>query len=822
VEQYKRKRARKILYSLAIALASAAVAPAALGQALATERFFPLTLPVFDIETPVGTVSARVSPDGNFRVPVASLLPILEHIYAPAEFEALKARVAGIEEVGPEESARLSLAIRFDAQKVALILDVPAAIRGTAEIEVGRTSRAPEPSAARRAPEPFSAYLNMNVGIVDDPTLRSGRTRGTMLLEGAVRVSDYVLENAATLQVGGPNHRFFSRQGTRLTRDFPDAGIRVSAGDLFTNSRGFIGSEDFVGVSVLKNVDVFNPFQTSRPTGRQSFTLSRPSDVDIYVNGALIRQMRLQPGNYDLTNFPLVEGGNDVRVEVRDDLGQVQNFTFTSYYDADLLAVGKSEWDLSAGFESTRFDTRLDYDFDEMVVAASYRRGITDSLTLGASARYLRDQVMLGAEAVAATPIANISFDLAGSHRNGRSGAALALTVQPQLSDAWIASGRSIDGFVEFATRDFGDYARGGSGQRARVGIRYNDLFLNERLAFSAAGSYTSLYGRRGRDGFELSASFGYRFDYDFVLRVTPNYRELAGNQNEASIRVSLSKSFGRRSRSRASYESRDNRYLAEYDYRSQFGGIGTLGANVTASRSDNEESIVDSALDFTANRFEASAGYTHIMDQGRGGNLGRVRANIGTAIAFAGGDMAIGRPVRDSFAIFKPHPTLEGRKVVVGPGVAYQGDRARSGPLGAALLSDLGAYALARISYDVRDLPPGYDFGAGYYEFFPSYRSGYSVPVGSNRMASALGFITDSADKPLSFAVGTVTSTTDTEFEPQQIFTNRAGRFGIIGLVPGARYTVTFPDAGVEATISIPEDATGFVNVGRIAGKGE
>lgn len=819
--QHKSKHARKILYGLTIALASTAASPAVLAQVPAAERFFPLTVPVFDIDAPVGTVSARVSADGNFRVPTASLLPILERIYAPAEFEAFKARTAGIEEIGPEDAARLGFAIRFDALRVALVLDVPAAMRATAEIEVGRTSRAPEPSPTRRAPEPFSAYLNMNLGVVDDPTLRSGRTRGTMLLEGAVRLSDYVLENAATLEVGGSNHRFLSRQGTRLTRDFAEAGIRVSAGDLFTNSRGFIGSEDFVGISILKNVDVFNPFQTSRPTGRKSFTLARPSDVDIYVNGALVRQTRLQPGNYDLTNFPLVEGGNDVRVEVRDDLGQVQNFTFTSFYDADLLAVGKSEWDLSVGFESTRFDTRLDYDFDELVVAGSYRRGITDSLSLGSSVRYLRDQVMVGVEAVAATPLANISFDLAGSHEGGRSGAALALTVQPQLSDAWIASGRSIDGFVEFATRNFGDNFLGGSGQRARFGVRYNDLFLNNRLAFSAAGSYTSFYGT-GRDGFELSASFGYRFDYDFVLRVTPNYRQTAREESEASIRLSLSKSFGRKTRTRATYESRDNRYLVEYDYRSQYGGIGTLGANVTASRSDNEESIVDSALDFTANRFEATAGYTHILDRGRGGNLGRVRANIGTAIAFAGGDVAIGRPVRDSFAILTPHATLEGRKVVAGPGVGNQGDRARSGALGAALVSDLGSYSLARISYDVQDLPAGYDLGAGFYEFFPSYRSGYSVPVGSNRMASALGFITDAEDQPLSFAVGMVTSSSDEEFTPQQIFTNRAGRFGIIGLVPGNSYQVAFPEAGVEATINIPRDATGFVNVGRVAGKGE
>lgn len=816
--------ARRAWLGLGCAAAALAVASPAVAQdgaqPPAASRLFPLTVPVLDIDRPVGTISARVSQTGDYRIPVASLLPLLQPLYSVSEFSVISGRLQGVQEIGPDDVARLRLPLRFDAQRVALVIAVPANARGSTDLELSSLGRAPEPSASRQNPAGFSGYLNVNFGFVEDPTLGIGKTRGTFLLESGLRLGGFVLENSATVEIGGAPDRTFSRQATRLTYDIPSANIRLAAGDLFTPTVGFLGSVDMLGISAFRNVTVFDPFQNSRPTGRGSFILAEPSDVNIYVNGALIRQVRLQPGNYNLSNFPLVSGANDVRVEVRNDRGQAQTFTFSSFFDADLLAPGIAQWEVDAGVQATRFNQQVSYDFGDLVVAGFYRRGVSETLTLGANARYVNRQAIVGAEAVTATPIANISFDLAASRGSRRTGVAAAVTVQPQLPDSWRGRGRTLDGFVEYSSRNFGDNAVTGFGQGFRAGIRYSDVLIANRLTFSASAAYSRVYGP-GNDGWDASVSLAYRFNYDFILRVTPEYRNTIAGESPFSVFVSLTKRFGRTSRADASYDSRDNRYLAEYDYRSQYGGIGTFGANLTVSGADGQQNLADGTLEYIGNRFEVSGGYAQVLNDGRAGDLGRVRFNVGTAIAFADGVFAIGRPVRDSFAIVRAHPTLGDRQVIVGPHVEGQGDRARTGALGAALLSDLGSYSLSRVLYDVANLPAGYDLGTGSFEFFPPYRSGYSAVVGSNRLASAIGIAADAAGQPLALAVGTVTSVNDSGFADQQVFTNRSGRFGIIGLAPGKTYEVRFPAAGVRIRIVIPADATGFVNVGTLSGTG-
>ena len=83
----------------------------------------------------------------------------------------------------------------------------------------------------------------------------------------------------------------------------------------------------------------------------------------------------------------------------------------------------------------------------------------------------------------------------------------------------------------------------------------------------------------------------------------------------ETAIRFSLTKTFGPKSRARATYDTRENRMLAEYDYISQFGGIGTFGANVVASRADNEKGSVTANASYIGNRFEANVGYSQLVE---------------------------------------------------------------------------------------------------------------------------------------------------------------------------------------------------------------
>lgn len=781
------------------------------------ERFFPLTVPVLDVDTPIGTINARVSLSGGFRVPTAELLPLLQTLFDPAQLRDVQARLRDIETIGPAEAEAANIPLRFDTARAALILAVPAAARSTTDISISQPGVVPPPSQSRVEPAGISGYLNAGLGLIHDPTLIFGRTRGTILLEGAVRLGDYVVENVALLEVGGSNDRFFNRQGTRLTRDFPEQRIRASAGDLFTSTVGFTPSIQILGASLLRNVDVFDPFRSSRPSGRQTFVLNRPSDVGIYVNGALLRQTRLPPGTYNVTNFTLSEGSNDVVVEVRDDQGQQQVFSFTNFFDADLLARRVRQWEVNAGVRADRFEQRVTYDFDEPVVSGFFRQGISDVLTAGVNGLATEESGILGGEIIAATKIGNVSFDGAGSISQGAAGGAIALTFQPRLPQRWLSQGRSLDGFVEFATREFATGSSFANGQKLRFGLRYTDIVLDGDVTVGLAATYGSSYGRIS-DNWDISGTAGFRVFDDIVLRATAGYRKL-GNREEPAFRLSLIKTFGRRSQARVTYDSRDNRVLAEYGYRSQYGGIGTWGVNANLTRGDNEESVLDTNVDYTANRFESSFGYGHVFSDGRAGSLGRIRANVSTAIAFADGKVALGRPVRDTFAIVAAHPNLDDRQVVVAPGIDGLGDRARSGSLGPALVPDIGSYTLSRLPYNVIDLPVGYDLGTGFFEFFPPYRSGYTLQIGSERLASAFGVIVDRDGAPLSIAVGTAVSATDKTFAPAKVFTNRIGRFALSGLIPGNRYIISFDDNATSVTIDVPSDATGLVNVGTLKG---
>jgi len=57
----------------------------------------------------------------------------------------------------------------------------------------------------------------------------------------------------------------------------------------------------------------------------------------------VVRQLRLDPGTYELEDLPLQAGANDVRLIITDDLGEQRTLSFTSYFDAVLLADGARE-----------------------------------------------------------------------------------------------------------------------------------------------------------------------------------------------------------------------------------------------------------------------------------------------------------------------------------------------------------------------------------------------------------------------------------------------------------------------------------------------
>src|SRR3546814_4593837 len=73
--------------------------------------------------------------------------------------------------------------------------------------------------------------------------------------------------------------------GTRFIYDDVDSVLRWTAGDMLTRGEGFQASLPLAGLSVQRSYGLLQPYQSVRPTGRQSFFLRRPSTVEVMVNG---------------------------------------------------------------------------------------------------------------------------------------------------------------------------------------------------------------------------------------------------------------------------------------------------------------------------------------------------------------------------------------------------------------------------------------------------------------------------------------------------------------------------------------------------------
>jgi outer membrane usher protein len=191
-----------------------------------------------------------------------------------------------------------------------------------------------------------------------------------------------------------------------------------------------------------------------------------------------------------------------------------------------------------------------------------------------------------------------------------------------------------------------------------------------------------------------------------------------------------------------------------------------------------------------------------------------RTTLTAGTAVAFADGAFAVGRPIGNGFAIVEPHTSLDGSTITIG---AQSRNGAASDFLGPALVSDLSPYSAAHLPIDVADLPVGYDLGAGAFDVFAHYKTGYRLTVGSDYTVSAIGTLVDEEGEPIALLTGDAWEEGQPEGRHVEIFTNRAGRFGAQGLKPGRWLVDMATDPKTRFVIEVPEGTNGMLRLGTL-----
>lgn len=785
---------------------AAAGALAGGGAAAQTGGSVTMSVPLVWDSRVFGEVIIQVARDGSAAIESRSLSTQLGALLNATGNQRLAEAIGGDPFVTPSELAAMGITASFDMARLELnIATIDARLRPVESI--GTNAEARDRVQPNLLPASFSAY--MNVGLDLRYNQGSGVDAPDLLLYGAARYRKVVLEfdGGFADDFSGGGYRFY-RRGVRAVYDEPAHYRRWSVGDLRLENRTFLNAPFIAGIGVQKSRRVFDPFSpVSALNGRQIF-ISSPSTVEIQVNGAPYRVLRLQPGTYNLDDLPIRTGSNNVQIIVRDAAGRENVTRFGYFFQPIDLAAGEEEYTAAFGLVARDFTLQPDYSNDP-IFYGNYRRAFSDIFVAGGGVQLTRDIQVFSAETQIVPQVIPGGFGVQAAISTGR-GFGFAARADYQISWGGAANARRFAVSVDYQNANFATPADLGRFRidRLTVNASYAQNF-SLRTSMVAGATYFRNGNARDQSNFFV----------DVTRQLRDNIRASAGVEygrdaiygSGFGIRFSISVLLGGRNRADASYRSRQDFARASIS-RGVESEVGSFGYSLDLQNT-GDSSSVEGLADFIGNRFDARV---TVGTQGDGfGDVGDRKTaslQLGTSIAFADGTFGIGRPISDAFLLARPHETIRENGVIVGRGLQRGNYEASSGLFGAAVQSRLSSYNMQDVQYDLKTSRPGYDIGTGVVRVDPPYRGGYELIVGNARFVSAVGFLQiDGA--PAALASGTIMSESDEGFTPQPFFTNSAGRFGIIGLAPGKTYTIRL-GTGQTFEIHVPADSTGLYRI--------
>ena len=816
--------ASQVAAQAAEAVASAQAAPAAAPAPQTRPNINPydrditMTVPLNFNRRVLGEMPVLLTRDDRFIVESAGFRALIDPLLTPEAQEELKARLEGVDSFAPEEINATGISLDYDPDQLAvLVLRIDPTKRSVESLFQG--GRPEEPGAA---PEDFSAYLNTNLAVSRRQST-GDVTSPSVFLNGAVRYKGLVFE----ADVQGREEQFsgnyeVERRYARFVFDQPAEYRRWYLGDLNVETRGRQGFAEMGGVGVTRQKQRFDSFRNNVLSGGRQLVLQESSTVRVLRNGVFLREFRLDPGQYDLSNLPLDAGSNDVQLEIQNESGRRETVSYSAYLDSIELEPGDYEYGAYLGVTNSGTFGSPDYSDGSLAFSGFWRKAFINKPALGLGLQASETvQNITGQTQFILRNGARLQVDASASNGDAGSGYAYALSY-----DHFVDLGDTYDSWTVVADYTSEDYATLGNefGANPTSWVftgAYSHQFSEDWTATMSA-SYRMGRGDNG-DSYAVNAVSSYRFTPQWSVQVGAEWIDFGNNFGTGSndgvgVTVALVWQPRYDRRGEARYSSARNSGSVRFQQSTE-NRVGSFGYSV-ASTYDDGPGTLSGQLDYVANRFDASLTHTTFGQSFSNITDEQVTSlRIGTSISTAGGKIAVGRNIYDSFAILYPHQSLEDKPVIAGESFERGNYTSRSGALGPAVSNTLTSYVDQSVRYDVLGVPPGYDIGEGVRRVRPGYKSGYAIQVGSDAFVSALGRMVGNAGKPAALISGRVRLLDDPTAEPELFFTNSVGRFAIQKLIPGKTYRVelfTSPAAGFEFTV--PADNEGLLDLKTVA----
>ncbi|MFA7542214.1 MAG: fimbria/pilus outer membrane usher protein, partial [Lysobacterales bacterium] len=279
------------------------------------------------------------------------------------------------------------LTYRYDPSRQHLYLSIPPSLRPTQALGY----QPPQAVQAQRDSGWLLGYDSYGRLLGDDYSLALGHTLRRFGPGGA-------LETRGSLRAGDSGSGYRRLDSFWIYSD-PERLWTWTAGDLISGGLPWTRPVRMAGFQWRRNFAV-RPDLVTLPMPRFSADATVPSAVDLYINN--IRQFgsQVQDGPFVLDALPRISGAGQATLVVTDHLGRTSQTSVPLYVDQQRLAPGLTDFSLEAGLLRHGYGSDQDGYRGSPVASASWRRGITDTLTLESHGEVGSDLRMAGLGAV--------------------------------------------------------------------------------------------------------------------------------------------------------------------------------------------------------------------------------------------------------------------------------------------------------------------------------------------------------------------------------------------------------------------------------------
>jgi outer membrane usher protein len=236
-----------------------------------------------------------------------------------------------------------------------------------------------------------SAFVNYSLGYDLDDKFRYNSL--SLPFEAGINVNERLYYSGFSYSKA-PTKDKFVRLFSNVTFDDVSGPRRVVIGD-YSASSGTLGSGgNFGGVSITRNFGL-TPYFMTTPALDLKGVVQTPSEVQVYVNGMLVRSEKLSPGEFEFQNINAT-GSGDAELVIKDAYGKEARVTVPFYISSTILKPGVQDYGYSLGLKRQNLGQQ-NFSYADPTFVGFHRIGLTNTFTGGLRAEKDKDTFNAGA-----------------------------------------------------------------------------------------------------------------------------------------------------------------------------------------------------------------------------------------------------------------------------------------------------------------------------------------------------------------------------------------------------------------------------------------